>query len=58
MNEKMIEEVDQFKYLGSIQTKDGPSIKGSKGQTGMSILSHDKASSTMEKQSNQFSFKG
>ena len=27
MTEKTLEEVDQFKYLGSTQTKDGKSIK-------------------------------
>ena len=27
MNGKMLEEVDQFKYLGSTQIKDGTSIK-------------------------------
>ena len=27
MNGKTLEEVDQFKYLGSTQTKDGTSIK-------------------------------
>ena len=30
MNGKVLEEVDQFKYLGSIQAKDGTSIKGVK----------------------------
>ena len=30
MNGKTLEEVDQFKYLGSTQTKDGTSIKEEK----------------------------
>ena len=30
MNGKALEEVDQFKYLGSIQTKDGSSITEAK----------------------------
>ena len=56
MNGKTLEEVNQFNYLGSGQTKDGASKKVSKDQTGTSTLSHDKASNTMEKQSHQVSY--
>ena len=56
MNGKMVEEVDQFKNLGSTQTKDGTSIKGSGDQTGAGTPSHDKASNTIEKQRYQFSY--
>ena len=49
MNGQTLEEVDQFKYLGSTQTKEGTSRKEVKIQTGASTLSLDKAINTMEK---------
>ena len=44
------EEVDQFKYLGSIQTIS----KRSRDPTGATTLSHDKAGNAVGKQSHQF----
>ena len=41
MNGKVLEEVDQFKYLGFTETNDGTIVKGSKDQTaGAGTLSH------------------
>ena len=57
VNGKVLEEVDQFKYLGSTQIKDGTSINEVKirlaqahsAMTGIAIL--------WKKQRNQFSYK-
>ena len=50
------EEVDQFIYLWLTYQRRNIS-KGSKDQSGAGTLSRDKASNTMEKQRNQFSYK-
>ena len=50
MNGKVLEEADQFRYVGSMQTKYGTSLTVSKDQPGTCTLSHGKASSTVEKQ--------
>ena len=55
MNEKTLEEVDQFKYLGSTQLRDGTSIR--EDQTVTNTFSHDKTSNTVEKQRFRFSDK-
>ena len=54
MKWKTLEEVDQLKYLGSTQTKGGTSIKEVNIRLAQG-LSHDKASSTLEKQIHRFS---
>ena len=54
---KVLEEVEQLKYLGSTQMKDGTSSKEVKIRLDSGTLSHGKASSTMEKQIYQFSYK-
>ena len=51
MNGKVPEEVDQFKYLKSTQTKDGTSIKEV-------MIRLAQAHSVMEKQSSHFLYKG
>ena len=55
MDGETLQEVDQFKYSGSTQTKN--ISKTSKDQTNASTLSHahDKANNTVEKLSHQFS---
>ena len=60
MNGQTLEEVDQLKYLGSAQTKDGTSVKQvMPDQPGAGPLSCDKETvETVEKQSHQFSHKG
>ena len=58
MNGKVLDEVDQFKYLGFSHTKDGTSLKGEKIRlAGAGTLGYHKASSNMDKQSHQFSCK-
>ena len=49
MNGKLLEEADQFKYLGSAQTKDGTSLQEITTRQA-STFSHAKASITMEQE--------
>ena len=58
INGKTLEAMDQFKYLGSAQTKG--INKGTKDHTGAVALAHSAMtrSTTIEKQSHQFSYKG
>ena len=56
MNGHTLEEVDQFTYLGSTQTKDGASVKEVKIRLAQPQC-HDKACNTVEKQSHEFSHK-
>ena len=51
-NRKTVEEVDQFKYLGSTQIKDGTSIKEVK--ISASTLSPDKASNRPKNRATSF----
>ena len=57
MNGKVLEVVDQFKYLGFIQTKDGTSVKEVKIRLAHAHSAMTRLASTMEKQSDQFSYK-
>ena len=57
MNRKALEKVDQLPYLGSTQTNDETSMNEVKNNLAHSgTLSHNKASSTVEKQSPKFSY--
>ena len=57
MNRQTLEEVDQFKYLGSAQTKDGTSVKEVKtrlAQTHSAMTRLAILWNTVEKQSHPF----